>query len=106
MSGPWERYKAKESGGGKPWERYAAPKEEEPGIFDKIQSYTTDVPARALKGALGGVEAAANVFGADNPVSELLRGAQEGINEYLVSDTAKRAAEEDRKSGSAGMPRP
>lgn len=97
MSGPWERYKAKESGGGKPWERYAAPKEEEPGIFDKIQSYTTDVPARALKGALGGVEAAANVFGADNPVSELLRGAQEGINEYLVSDTAKRAAEERSK---------
>jgi hypothetical protein len=71
-----------------------APKEEEPGIFDKIQSVTTDVPARAIKGALGGVEAAANIFGADNPVSELLRGAQEGINEYLVSDTAKRAAEE------------
>ena len=71
-----------------------APKEEEPGIFDKIQYYTTDVPARAVKGALGGVEAAANIFGADNPVSELLRGAQEGINEYLVSDTAKRAAEE------------
>lgn len=94
MSGPWERYKAKESGGGKPWERYAVPEEEEPGIFDKIQSYTTDVPARAIKGALGGVEAAANIFGADNPVSELLRGAQEGINEYLVSDTAKRAAEE------------
>jgi hypothetical protein len=70
-----------------------APKEEEePGIFDKIQSYTTDIPVRAVKGALGGVEMATNVFGADNPVSELLRGAQEGINEYLVSDTAKQEA--------------
>lgn len=70
-----------------------APKEEDPGILDTIQSYTTDVPVRAVKGALGGVEAATNLFGADNPVSEILRGAQEGINEYLVSDTAKRAAE-------------
>jgi hypothetical protein len=69
-----------------------APKEEEPSTFDKIQSVTTDIPVRAVKGAIGGVEAATNIFGADNPVSELLRGAQEGINEYLVSDTAKREA--------------
>ena len=66
--------------------------EEEPGVFDKIQSFTTDIPVRAVKGALGGVEMATNLFGADNPVSELLRGAQEGINEYLVSDTAKQEA--------------
>jgi hypothetical protein len=92
MSGPWERYKAKESGGGKPWERYAAPKEEEPGVFDKLQYFTTDLITRPAAAALGGVEAVTNVFGADNPVSELLRGAQEGINEYLVSDTAKREA--------------
>ena len=73
------------------------PKEEEPGIFDKIQSVTTDIPVRAVKGALGGVEMATNIFGADNPVSELLRGAQEGINEYLVSDTAKQDAKERSK---------
>jgi hypothetical protein len=66
--------------------------EEEPSTFDKIQSVTTDISVRAVKGAIGGVEAATNIFGADNPVSELLRGAQEGINEYLVSDTAKREA--------------
>lgn len=69
------------------------PAEEEPGFFDVVQSYTTDIPVRAVKGALGGVEAATNLFGAGNPVSEILRGAQEGINEYLVSDTAKREAE-------------
>ena len=74
-----------------------APKEEEPGIFDKLQSYTTDVPVRAIKGALGGVEMGTNIFGADNPVSELLRGAQEGINEYLVSDTAKQEAQKRNK---------
>ena len=75
-----------------------APKEEEePGIFDTIQSYTTDIPVRAVKGALGGVEMATNLFGADNTVSELLRGAQEGINEYLVSDTAKQEAEKRGK---------
>ena len=68
--------------------------QEEPGFFDIAQSYTTDVPVRAIKGALGGVEAITNVFGADNPVSEFLEGAQEGINEYLVSDTAKRRAAE------------
>lgn len=67
--------------------------EEEPGVFDVIQSYTTDIPVRAVKGALGGLEMATNIFGADNPVSQLLEGAQEGINEYLVSDTAKRRAE-------------
>lgn len=68
--------------------------QEEPGFFDIAQSYTTDVPVRAIKGAIGGVEALTNVFGADNPVSEFLEGAQEGINEYLVSDTAKRRAAE------------
>lgn len=71
----------------------AAKTEEEPGVFDVIQSYTTDIPVRAVKGALGGLEMATNIFGADNPVSQLLEGAQEGINEYLVSDTAKRRAE-------------
>ena len=67
--------------------------EEEPGVFDKIQSFTTDIPVRAVKGALGGLEIVTDVFGADNPVSEFLAGAQEGINEYLVSDTAKQEAE-------------
>ena len=67
---------------------------EEPGFFDIAQSYTTDIPVRAIKGALGGVESITNIFGADNAVSELLEGAQEGINEYLVSDTAKRRAAE------------
>lgn len=70
-----------------------APKEE-PGMLDVVQSYTTDIPVRAVKGALGGVEMATNLFGPDNPVSQLLEGAQEGINEYLVSDTAKRRAAE------------
>jgi hypothetical protein len=74
-----------------------APKEE-PGFFDIAQSYTTDIPVRAVKGALGGVESITNVFGADNAVSELLEGAQEGINEYLVSDTAKRRAVERSKT--------
>lgn len=68
-----------------------APKEE-PGFFDVVQSYTTDIPVRAVKGALGGVESITNIFGADNAVSEMLEGAQEGINEYLVSDTAKQEA--------------
>lgn len=65
---------------------------EEPGFFDVVQSYTTDIPVRAVKGALGGVESITNIFGADNAVSEMLEGAQEGINEYLVSDTAKQEA--------------
>jgi gas vesicle protein len=65
---------------------------EEPGFFDVVQSYTTDIPVRAIKGALGGVESATNIFGPDNAVSEMLEGAQEGINEYLVSDTAKQEA--------------
>jgi hypothetical protein len=68
-----------------------APKEK-PGFFDVAQSYTTDIPVRAVKGALGGVESITNIFGADNAVSEMLEGAQEGINEYLVSDTAKQEA--------------
>jgi hypothetical protein len=67
-------------------------KEEEPGFFDVVQSYTTDIPVRAVKGALGGVESVTNIFGPDNAVSEMLEGAQEGINEYLVSDTAKQEA--------------
>jgi gas vesicle protein len=67
-------------------------KEEEPGFLDVVQSYTTDIPVRAVKGALGGVESITNIFGADNAVSEMLEGAQEGINEYLVSDTAKQEA--------------
>jgi hypothetical protein len=66
--------------------------EEEPGFLDVVQSYTTDIPVRAVKGALGGVESITNLFGADNAVSEMLEGAQEGINEYLVSDTAKQEA--------------
>ena len=66
--------------------------EEEPGFFDVAQSYTTDIPVRAVKGALGGVESITNLFGPDNAVSEMLEGAQEGINEYLVSDTAKQEA--------------
>ena len=66
--------------------------EEEPGFLDVVQSYTTDIPVRAVKGALGGVESITNVFGPDNAVSEMLEGAQEGINEYLVSDTAKQEA--------------
>jgi hypothetical protein len=65
---------------------------EEPGFFDVVQSYTTDIPVRAVKGALGGVESVTNLFGPDNAVSEMLEGAQEGINEYLVSDTAKQEA--------------
>lgn len=75
----------------------ASEEEEEPGIFDKIQSYTTDIPARAVKGALGGIEMATNVFGPENPVSQLLEGAQEGINEYLISDTAKQEAKRRSK---------
>jgi hypothetical protein len=70
----------------------APKKEEEPGFFDVAQSYTTDIPVRAVKGALGGVESITNLFGPDNAVSEMLEGAQEGINEYLVSDTAKQEA--------------
>jgi hypothetical protein len=102
MSGPWERYKAQGSEGAKPWERYG--KAEEPGVLDVIQSYTTDIPVRAIKGALGGLEMATNVFGADNPVSQLLEGAQEGINEYLVSDTAKqRAAEREQRLEGKGF---
>jgi hypothetical protein len=103
MSGPWERYKAQGSEGAKPWERYGKA-EEEPGVLDVIQSYTTDIPVRAIKGALGGLEMATNVFGADNPVSQLLEGAQEGINEYLVSDTAKqRAAEREQRLEGKGF---
>jgi len=75
----------------------AAPPKERPGFLDYLQSNTTDYITRTLKGALGGVEMGTNLFGADNPVSEILRGAQEGINEYLVSDTAKQAAEERSK---------
>lgn len=75
----------------------ATPTKEEPGFFDVVQSYTTDIPVRTLKGALGGIEMGTNIFGADNFVSDILRGAQEGINEYLVSDTAKQRAEERSK---------
>jgi hypothetical protein len=73
---------------------YASAPKEEPGVFDVLQSYTTDIPVRAVKGALGGAEAATNIFGADNVASQFLRGAQENIDEYLVSDTAKRRAVE------------
>jgi len=75
----------------------AAPPKERPGFLDYLQSNTTDYIARPLKGLLGGVEMGTNIFGADNPVSDILRGAQEGINEYLVSDTAKQKAEERSK---------
>ena len=75
----------------------AAPPKERPGFLDYLQSNTTDYIARPLKGLLGGVEMGTNIFDAGNPVSEILRGAQEGINEYLVSDTAKQKAEERSK---------
>ena len=70
----------------------------EPGALDVVQSYTTDIPVRAFKGALGGIQAGTDTLGANNPVSKLLLGAQEGINEYLVSDTAKQRAEARSKS--------
>jgi len=71
---------------------------EAPGILDTVQSYTTDIPVRTAKGLLGGIKVGTDTLGADNPVSKLLLGAQEGINEYLVSDTAKQRAEARSKS--------
>lgn len=68
--------------------------DEDPGFFDVVQSYTTDLPTRVLRGAITGVRGAVNIFGADNPVSEGLRWAEDAMTEYLISDTAKKEAAE------------
>jgi hypothetical protein len=49
---------------------------------------------RLIRGGLGALEMGTNIFGADNFASDILRGAQEGMTEYLISDTARIKAEE------------
>jgi hypothetical protein len=94
---PWEKFQDQTKEG--PWNKFAElvpeptkeaeqPKEDE-SIFRSI----ADVPLSLGRGAVQGVRFLADTFGADNPVSNALRGTEGYIGD-LMSAGAKRDAKE------------
>ena len=94
---PWEKFQDQTKEG--PWNKFAElvpepteeaeqPKEDE-SIFRSI----ADVPLSLGRGAVQGVRFLADTFGADNPVSNALRGTESYIGD-LMSAGAKRDAKE------------
>jgi hypothetical protein len=91
---PWEKFQDQTTKG--PWNKFAEPvpeqkskPEEDESIFRSI----ADVPLSVGRGAVQGVRFLADTFGADNPVSNALRGTEDYIGD-LMSAGAKRDAEE------------
>ena len=57
----------------------AAPKEPESGVLRQI----ADVPLGVAKGVTSGIRMLSDIFGADNPVSQALKGTEGYLNDLM-----------------------
>lgn len=89
QAGPWSKFATPTAATAGPWEQFATP--EPTPESQSVWRQVADVPLHVATGVTQGVRMVADAFGADNPVSQNLRGVEDYIGALYSAQSKKDA---------------
>lgn len=89
QAGPWSKFATPTAATAGPWEQFAAP--EPTPESQSVWRQVADVPLHVATGITQGVRMVADAFGADNPVSQNLRGVEDYVGALYSAQSKKDA---------------